>query len=72
MVKEEKVDDLVINLKLEVGEIEDSRYVDIELSYYCEDQAEIDKILVAINNFVNANKKGLQKQSVNILGYSMY
>ena len=70
MDEEKKVDDLVI--KLEVSDVNDKRYVDIELSYICRDQAEIDKVLNAINNFVKANGEGLTRQNINILGYSMY
>ena len=70
MAEEKKVEDLVIDIKL--SDENDLKYVDIELSYTCKDQAEIDKILTAINNFINANKEGLTRQNVNILGYSMY
>ena len=70
MVEDKKVEDLVI--KLEISEVKDVRYVDIELSYTCKDQAAIDIVLAAINNFVKANAVGLTRQNVNILGYSMY
>ena len=70
MVEEKKVDDLVI--KLEVSDVNERKYVDIELSYTCKDQADIDKIVNAINNFVKANGEGLTRQNINILGYSMY
>ena len=70
MVEEKKVDDLVI--KLEVSDVNERKYVDIELSYTCKDQAEIDKIVNAINNFVKSNGEGLTRQNINILGYSMY
>ena len=70
MVEDKKVEDLVI--KLEISEVKDVRYVDIELSYTCKDQAAIDIVLEDINNFVKANAVGLTRQNVNILGYSMY
>ena len=58
--------------KLEVSDdfIEDSKYVDIELSYKLDTQEEIDSIIVAINQFINTHKKGLGKTGINILGYS--
>ena len=64
------VDDLEI--KLEVNDQTEVKYVDIELSYTCKDQVDIDKILTAVNNFIFANKEGLTRQNINILGYSMY
>lgn len=63
---------MVEEKKLEVSDATERKFVDIELSYTCEDQAHIDRILKAINSFVDINKEGLTRQNVNILGYSMY
>jgi len=69
MVEEEKkIEDLVI--KLEISDQTEERYVDIELSYMCKDQAHIDRVLKAINNFIEINSEGLQRTNYNILGYS--
>ena len=68
MVEGKKVDDLLI--RLEMSDEAEYKYVDIEISYQFETQEEVSSIINAINKFVEANKKGLGRTSINILGYS--
>ena len=68
MVEGKKVDDLLI--RLEMSDEAEYKYVDIEISYQFETQEELSSIINAINKFVEANKKGLGRTSINILGYS--
>lgn len=68
MVEEKKVDDLVI--KLELSDEAEYKYVDIELGYQFKTTQEVNSIITAINEFINAHKKGLGQTSVNILGYN--
>ena len=58
--------------KLEVSDEVEYKYVDIELDYRFDTQEEIDSIVSAINSFISTHKKGLTRQNINILGYSMY
>ena len=69
MVEEKKVDDLVIKIKLE-EEVEQMKYLDIELSYQFTDQNKIEGIIKAINSFIEANGEGLVRTNYNVLGYT--
>lgn len=57
MVEEEKVE---------------PKYLDINLSYQFDSKEEIDKMIKAINTFVEENNKGLQNIHYNVLGYKLY
>lgn len=49
-----------------------NKYVDVELSYKCKDQEDIDRVLKTVNAFIKNNGEGLQRININILGYVPY
>lgn len=49
-----------------------NKYFDIELSYTFKEQADIDRMIKAINAFIEQNKEGLTRTNYNVLGYSYY
>ncbi len=53
-----------------MGEEKPIKYLDIELMYEFTEQADIDKMIKAINAFIEANNKGLVRTNYNVLGYS--
>jgi len=69
MAEEKKIDDLVIKIKLE-EEVEQVKYLDIELSYQFTEQSKIESTIRAINSFIELNSEGLTRTQYNVLGYS--
>ena len=70
MVEEKKpIEDLVIKIKLE-EDVEQMKYIDIELSYQFTDQNKIESIIKAINSFIETNSEGLVRTNYNVLGNS--
>ena len=69
MVEDKKVDDLIIKIKLE-EEVEQIKYLDIELSYQFKEQGKIDNMIRTINSFIEQNSEGLVRTNYNVLGYS--
>ncbi len=54
-----------------MSEEKPDKYLDIELSYKFKEQTDIDRIIKAINAFMETNKEGLMRTSYNVLGYSL-
>jgi len=69
MVEDKKVDDLIIKIKLE-EEVEQIKYLDIELSYQFTEQSKIENMIKTINSFIEQNSEGLVRTNYNVLGYS--
>jgi len=69
MVEDKKVDDLIIKIKLE-EEVEQVKYLDIELSYQFTEQGKIENMIRTINSFIEQNSEGLVRTNYNVLGYS--
>lgn len=53
-----------------MGEEKPDKYLDIELSYKFKEQTDIDRMIKAINAFIEANNEGLMRTNYNVLGYS--
>jgi len=69
MVEDKKVEDLIIKIKLE-EEVEQIKYLDIELSYQFTEQSKIENMIKTINSFIEQNSEGLVRTNYNVLGYS--
>lgn len=55
-----------------VDEEKVKKYLDINLEYVFEEQTDVDRMIKAINAFIEANKEGLTRTNYNVLGYSYY
>jgi len=53
-----------------MAEEKPNKYLDINLEYVFTEQSDIDRMIKAINAFIEANKAGLMRTNYNILGYS--
>lgn len=69
MAEEKKRDNLIIKIKLE-EEVEQIKYLDIELSYQFTEQSKIENMIKVINSFIEQNGEGLTRTNYNVLGYS--
>ena len=53
-----------------MAEEKPKKYLDISLEYVFEEQSDIDRMIKAINVFIETNNEGLARSNYNVLGYT--
>lgn len=70
----DKLEDLKIKLEISDQKKEEEekpkKYLDIDLEYVFTEQADIDRMIKAINAFIETNSEGLARSNYNVLGYT--